>query len=155
MLKRWLALGIVLVPVVTWSTRGQSSMPHVPSASAAAAATMVTSEVVTSDSDWRVGTVSRVDGARGLVLLSDGRALQTTSDTHVLVGRRPAAIGELRPGDIVVFRGPRAPEPAATAPTVPGSMTEPPADSALPREAYSDGAVSVSDVKVVPPTPSR
>jgi hypothetical protein len=153
MLKQWLVLGIVLSPVISVSTPGPVST--VEPASAAPAVGTSAATTATSDADWRVGTVRQVDGPRGLVLLSDGTALQTTSATHVLVGRRPGFIGELRPGDVVVFRELSVPAPPASPPTASGTMTMPPTDSALPREAYAEGPVSVSDLKVVPAKPPR
>ncbi len=153
MLKRWLVLGIVLGPVISVFAPGPALTLQPASAATAVGASAATT--VTSDADWRVGTVRQVDGPRGLVLLSDGTALQTTSATHVLVGRRSGSISEMRPGDVIVFRVLSVPAPPATPPTASGTMTMPPADSALPREAYAEGPVSVSDLKIVPAKPPR
>jgi hypothetical protein len=65
-------------------------------------ATLVTAPPVTGQPIVR-GTVSRVDEARGVVVLEDGRAVQTGPTAVALVDGRPVEVFALRPGMDVVL----------------------------------------------------
>lgn len=65
-------------------------------------ATVVTPPAVISQPMVR-GTVVRVDERQGIVVLDDGRSVQTGAETVALVDGRPVEVFELRPGMDVVL----------------------------------------------------
>lgn len=95
-----------------------SSEPMVvsaPRASATAPATVVTEPTIQ-------GTVVRVDPGTQTIVLSDGRIVQTSASTVVVVGDRTVDVATVQPGDTVVI---------TTTDVAPG---------ALPREAVLTAA---------------
>jgi hypothetical protein len=65
-------------------------------------ATVVTAPAVINEPIVR-GRVVRFDERGGLVVLDDGRSVQTRADTAALVDRRPVEVFDLRPGMDVVL----------------------------------------------------
>ena len=57
-------------------------------------------------SGWKMGTVSRVDEANGMIVLTDGTSVRVTPSTKIRAGSETVPISRVRPGAEVVVRAP-------------------------------------------------
>jgi len=94
--------------------------------------------------DWRMGTVSRVDGAARQLVLNDGTVVRVTSATNIHRGADRLTLEQIEPGAEVVVR---------TAPVTAGGGGSD--ASALPRQTASSPTLDASEVSVLwTPAPS-
>ncbi|HEX3176127.1 MAG TPA: BON domain-containing protein [Methylomirabilota bacterium] len=69
---------------------------------------------VAAPTEWRMGTVSRVNAAANQLVLTDGTLVRVSPATSVLQGGRRVSLGDIHPGAEVVIRTPTAPTAAAS-----------------------------------------
>jgi len=73
------------------------------------APTGVESSGAARGSDWRMGTVSRVDHIDNQVILTDGTVVKVTPSTVMQKGTEPLTFDKLQPGWEIVVKAPKAP----------------------------------------------
>jgi hyperosmotically inducible periplasmic protein len=105
-------------------------------------------EAIMPRASWRMGTVSRVDTARNLIILTDGTTIRVSPSTTFQVWARRLTLADLEPGSEIVIRTPLS--PASGPAEARGSTTESAQiGGAAPREDLPYPTIDASEVREV------